>query len=325
MIGAAKVKELEFSELYLGHPCMADRFSDLRTASVDPLPAAPALRGDIDQLTELCRGKLIASPAADEFKMSHDGITYRVTVMRTLAGILFVLRKVADTVLSLAELGIPQAYTRQLMTRDLSGLLIVSGTLKAGKTTTACGIVRDRLIAYGGVAVTAEDPIELPLEGCHGQGVCFQTRASRNNGQFADAFRKLTRLGARIVFVDEIRDADTAWEVLQASLNGHLIVTTMLAESVIQTITKLHALASERMSPESAQLLMADGLVAILHQQIVRCAKPKLETEFLFFKNAPVIRTVLRNGKYDGLASDIKQQMSTMIAENAAIRRIVES
>ena len=324
MTAATKISQLDFSDLYLGHPGLADRFSDVPGADANPLPADAALRDDLDQLISVCRKALEAAPSSREFKVSYDAVTYRVSVMQSLAGHVFVLRKMATAVHSLAELGIPQAYVRHMMTRDLSGLLVISGANKAGKTMTACATVKDRLAAYGGVAVTGENPIEIPLEGSYGQGVCFQTTMRRDERGFAEAFRHLTRWGARIILIDEIRDQETAAEVLQASVNGHLIITTMLAETVIQTITKLHALADSRLAPGSSQSLMADGLAGVLHQKIARGPKPKIETEFLFLKDAPVIKTVLRNGKYEMLASDIKQQMASMISGNAAARRFAE-
>lgn len=324
MTEAHKVSQLDFSDLYLGHPGLADRFSDVPGANANPLPAGPALRNDLDQLIAVCREALKAAPSAREFKVRYDGVTYRASVMQTLAGEVFVLRKMAGSIHSLTELGIPQAYIRHLMTRDLSGLLVISGAIKSGKTMTACATIKDRLTAYGGVAITVEDPIEIPLEGSYGQGVCFQTTVPRDRNGFTDAFRHLTRWGARIILIDEIRDQETAAEVLQASISGHLIITTMLAENVIQTITKLHAMANYKLAPGSAQSLMADGLVGVLHQKIARGNVPKLETEFLFLKEASVLKTVLRSGKYEMLASDIKHQMASMITENAAARRRME-
>jgi twitching motility protein PilT len=325
MTTPTKVKELGFSDLFLGHPRLENRFSDLSGMHVNSLPDDPFLRGDLDRLTMGCRDALKAAPSMTEFKIGHDGVTYRVSVMQTLGGTVFALRRIADTIHSLPELGIPQAYVRHLMTKDLSGLFVISGAIKSGKTTTACAMVKDRLTTYGGVAITGEDPVELPLEGCYGPGICFQTTMSRDKRAFSDAFRQLVRSGARTILIDEIRDQETAAQLLEASINGHLIITTMLAENVIQTITKLHALANHRMAPGAAQSLIADGLVGVLHQQIARGPKPKLETEFLFFKDEPVSKTVLRNAKYEMLMSDIKKQMASMIAENAVAQRNTEA
>lgn len=324
MTHATKVKELEFSDLYLGHPNMEDRFSDVTRTSIGLLPDNALLRSDLDNLTVLCREVSRAAADVSEFKVVHDSVAYRVSVMQAQGGKVFVVRRISDNICSLAELGIPQAYIRHLMARDLSGLLVVSGPFKAGKTMTAYSLVKERLLTYGGIAVTTEDPIELPLEGIHGQGVCFQTMIPRAQRNFADTFRQLVRWGARIILIDEIRDQDTAAEVLKASVNGHLIVTTVQAENVIQTVAKLHALANQKLTPGSAQSLMADGLAGVLHQQIVRGSRLKLETEFLFLKDAPAAKTSLRSGKYEMLATDIRQQMASMISENAVVRRIAE-
>lgn len=320
-----KVSQLNFSDLYLGHPTLEDRFSDVPGASANPLPAGPLLRDDLDRLTVVCRDTLEVTPSSKEFKVAYDGEIYRVSVIPSMGGNVFVLRRITRSVQTLAELGIPQAYIRHLMTRDLSGLLVVSGATKAGKTTTACALLKDRLTAYGGVAVTGEDPIEMPLEGSYGQGVVFQTTAPRGQTAFSETFQRLTRYGAHTILIDEIRDQETAAELLQASISGHLIITTMLADSVIQTITKLHALAEGKLAPGSARALLADGLVGVLHQNMTRGVRPKLDVEFLFFRNAPVSRTVLRNGRYEQLASDIKQQSAAMIAESAILHRMMET
>jgi type II secretory ATPase GspE/PulE/Tfp pilus assembly ATPase PilB-like protein len=321
---ATKIKELNFSDLYLGHPGMEDRFSDVPGAAANPVPASPVLREDLQRLTQACRDEHKRMGGHGDFRIGYDDVNYRISVMPTLGGEVFVVRKIAAAIPSLAELGIPQAYIRRLMVPDLSGLFVVAGAIKSGKTMTACAMLKDRLTAYGGVAVTGEDLIELPLEGSHGAGVCFQTMAPRDPASFVDSFRHLVRWGARVILIDEIRDQDVAAEVLQASVSGHLIITTMLAENVVQAVTKLHALANDRLAPGSARSLIADGLAGVLHQQMYRPAKhsAKVETEFLFLKDAPLIRASMRKGDYELLRSDIRQQMTSMIAENAAAQRM---
>ena len=324
MTDVTTVKQLDFSDLYLGHPRLADRFSDVPGADANPLPAGPALRADLDQLIALCKQALEKHPSATEFKTQHDDVAYRVSVMNTIGGEVFVLRKIARVIQTLAELGVPQAYIRHLMVKNLTGLFIVSGAIKSGKTTTACAIIKQRLAAFAGVAVTIESPVELPLEGNHGNGVCYQTGVSREAHSAVEAFRHAMRWGARIILIDEIRDHEMAAEALQASINGHLVVTTMLAAGVVQTINKLHTLANENLAPGNAKSMLADGLAGVLHQQLIAGPKQKLETEFLFFKDEDVARTVLRNGNYALLGSDIKRQMASLITGNATAQRNTE-
>jgi twitching motility protein PilT len=322
---ADKIGELEFSDLYLGHPVLADRFSDVPGAAANPVRAGPSLQEDLGRLTEVCIAERKRSLDADEFKITYDGVGYRVSIMPAQGGNVFVVRKLASAVSSLAALGVPQVYIRRMMMRDLSGLFIVSGAIKSGKTMTAGAMLKDRLVAHGGVAVTAEDPIELALEGSYGNGICYQTVLPREPGRLAEAFCKLKQWRAGTILVGEIRDAESATELLKASFNGRLVITTMLAEDVVHTVTRLHTLLNEKHGPGNALALLADGLLGVLHQQIVRNAghAPKLETEFLFLKDAPTTRAILRKGEFELLTTDIRKQMTAMITESGSAYRLV--
>ncbi|CDG82342.1 ATPase, T2SS/T4P/T4SS family [Janthinobacterium agaricidamnosum] len=322
MLAATTVKELRFSELYLGHETLDDRFSETPGADVNILSAGPALRRDLDLLLAMCRDALAAVSNSQRCRVLYDGVPYHVSVMRTTGGTVFVLRRIAGTIPSLSSLGIPDAYLRRLQVRDMSGLFIISGPSKSGKTTTACALIKQRLQAFGGLAVTGEELIELPLEGHHGTGVCYQTTIG---GQlsFREGWNNLMRSGAQIIFVDEIRDEESAAAVLRASMEGRLIITTIPADSAIQAIIKLDALAAERLAPASVKTLMADGLAGVLHQRLGRDGKQPLMTETLFLRDALRTRSILRDGAYDQLAVDIKQQMAAMISSYEPARRVL--
>lgn len=324
MLHTTAIRQLQFSDLYLGHPSLADRFSDARSTDVIPLPESAQLRHEVEQLTQACRNTLRSmSIPSSEFKLDHDQDTYRVSVMPTNKGEMFVVRKIAQDIATLAELGVPQAYIRQLMARDMTGLFIVAGGPKAGKTTTASAMVKDRLSAYGGVAVTTEGPIELPLEGSHGDGICYQTVAGNDTRSFLDSFRQATRWGARMILIHEIRDPEVAAEVLQASNNGHLIISTMLASNVVRSVGKLHALVDKHLGGNSARALMADGLVGVMHQRLqgLGSIRRKLETEILLLRDAPASKRFLREGNFDQLAYEMRHQMSSLVEENAFAMR----
>jgi Tfp pilus assembly pilus retraction ATPase PilT len=323
MHAATNVTELDFADLYLGHPGLTARFSSAPGADAAPLPVNSPLQDDLDRLVAKCREAWNAAPSATQFVVSHADTRYRVGVIPAQAGPAFVLRRIAGVISPLAELGMPQAYLRQLMAKNLSGLLLISGAGSSGKTATACALARERLIAHGGVTVTMEDPIELPLEGAHGRGICLQTVRPREGADLAHAVRNAMHCGASTIMLDELCDADSAATAIHASLSGNLVIATMLADGLIQTVTRLHALVERVLGPGSAQSLMGDGLLGVLHQHLSRGPKPKLGAEFLFFKDAPGSRAVLRDGKYGLLASDIKQQMAAMLGEHAVNRRNV--
>jgi len=317
-----KIRQLDFSDLYLGHPLLGDRYADAGGALVSLLPANRSMSEDLQQLTEICRLASRGTSTRSAFKVEHDGIAYRVSVVSAVYAEVFMLRKIGSAVYSLAELGIPLAYARQMMRRDLSGLLVISGHAKAGKTMTASGLVKERLIAFGGVAVTAENPIELPLEGTHGAGICYQTMPAHHGVDTTEALRAMLRLGAKIIFIDSLEDGRLAAEVLLAAVQQHLLITTMNADDVTKTIIKLHALGTETLDKKTVQTLLANGLAGVLHQRLTPGEYRKLETEFFMLRDATHAQEQIGQGHYRSLPAEIYQQTRSLIHAHALAERM---
>lgn len=314
------VRELEFSDLYVGHPVLPDRWSGVPGTDSIPLDAGPVLQEDIDRLVMACQASFSAAPGLHRFKLEYDGISYFAAVMTSLDGHVFLLRKATPRIALLTELGIPQAYIRCLLTKNLNGLFLISGKARSGKTTSASAMVKERLGAFGGIAISVEEVAELPLEGHHGSGVCYQMVSTRSERSSVDMFRQATRWGAKMIFIDEINDSEMAAEVLQASVNGLLIIATMQASSIVRTINKLQSLANGKLAPASVQALMADGLSGILCQTLGLHQHTKLGTELFLSNECSVIRNMLRNGDYELLGSEIQRQMSSIISAKPATR-----
>ncbi|CAM5524371.1 Twitching mobility protein [Thauera mechernichensis] len=314
-IEATCVREMTFADLYLGHPSLGNRFSAVPRAPADPVLASPALDNDLKALYQRCVNSYSAIRDSD-FKLEYDGVSYRVAIMQSMGGLVFVLRKMVSTIRSMQELGVPSVYTQPLMQQNLRGLLLIAGTMNSGKTTTAGAIIAGRLARYGGVAVTAEDPVELPLEGEYGLGVCFQTHASRERGGFAESCRSLVRWGAKIIYLGEIRDGDTAVEALRAGVNGHLVISTLHAEDIQTALRRMLAMSAEHFDTSSAQSLLADGLVGVMHQRLVGDPR-RLEADLLMLSDAPSATSMIRDGKLERLASEIRLQQARLIQSAA--------
>ncbi|ENO77598.1 type II secretion system protein E [Thauera sp. 27] len=314
-IEATCVREMTFADLYLGHPSLGNRFSAVPRAPADPVLASPALDNDLKALYQRCVDSYSAIRDSD-FKLEYDGVSYRVAIMQSMGGLVFVLRKMVSTIRSMQELGVPSVYTQPLMQQNLRGLLLIAGTMNSGKTTTAGAIIAGRLARYGGVAVTAEDPVELPLEGEYGLGVCFQTHASRERGGFAESCRSLVRWGAKIIYLGEIRDGDTAVEALRAGVNGHLVISTLHAEDIQTALRRMLAMSAEHFDTSSAQSLLADGLVGVMHQRLVGDPR-RLEADLLMLSDAPSATSMIRDGKLERLASEIRLQQARLIQSAA--------
>jgi general secretion pathway protein E len=138
-----------------------------------------------------------------------------------------------------------------------NGILLVSGPTGSGKTTTL----------YAGVTLlndktrnilTVEDPIEYGLDGVG------QTQVNPKIGMtFASGLRAILRQDPDVVMVGEIRDVETAQIAIQASLTGHLVLSTVHTNSAAAAVTRLRDMGVE-------PFLLASTLTAVLAQRLVR-------------------------------------------------------
>lgn len=120
--------------------------------------------------------------------------------------------------------------------------------------------------------ITVEDPVEANIDGIN--QVQVNTKADLT---FASALRSILRQDPDIIMIGEIRDQETASIAVQASITGHLVVSTLHTNSSASTITRL-----EDMGIES--YLIADSVIGVIAQRLVRrlcpvCKKPKQATK----------------------------------------------
>lgn len=317
-----RVGQLEFSDLYLGHHGLGDRICDASGACIDPSGYGDALARDLRLLEAACRQAWSVDKGRAGFVTQYDGVAYRALVVKTANGEIFVLRRLASEIASLKSLGIPLAYIRKLMQPDLSGLLIVTGPVKSGKTTTASALVRERLLLHGGVALTAEDPVELPLEGIHGNGVCFQSSVALESGGYPEAYRSMSRLSPKMIFLGELQGREVINQVLQATGNGHLVISTMQATNMTRAVERLYAQIQHGRDPLAARSLLVEGLLGIMHQQITGQQRKQIEAQFLFLRESAAAKANILRGDFAMIVGDTAQQMAAMIAENAAAERL---
>jgi Tfp pilus assembly pilus retraction ATPase PilT len=312
--GITRLKQLAFTELYLGHVALGDRMGDGHGA-VEPLPDNEGVLQDVETLKSVCRQ---ATPATREFKVVHDDVAYRVFMLDTSRGDMLVLRKMSDEMGTLADIGLPPACVSHVLAPDLRGLFVVSGAARSGKSTTAGMLVQERLARFGGVAVTAADHTELPLEGKHGAGICYQTRELHSRGDYAAAFNRIASWGPSIIFVGEIADRATAVLALQTAANGRLVVGTLRCDSLLKAVMKLNALVNEDLVAGGAQLV-ADGLGGVLHQRLHGPGRPGVTAQLLSLQHAPQARRHILESQYDQLAAEIERQ-SAALRQRAELR-----
>jgi len=309
------LKELTFSDIYLGAHGAA--WLSGVPGTLDPVQPPAEVQPELNDLRSECEAYRNRFPDREDFPLRKGEISYRVSVMRSINEVVFVLRRLNDKVAGISELGIPGGIVEMMMAPNLRGLFVISGTFGQGKTTTASALVASRLAKYGGVAVTVEEPPEMPLEGRHGEGVCYQTWVEP--GKFSHACRQVARWAPSIIFLGEVRDDETALEALRASINGRLVVCTTHADNCAMAVERIFALASANdSSADDVLSMLATGLCAVVHQRLDPApagGRRQLSVDPLFLtgEDSYAIRAVIRQRKFDQLKNSVQLQKNRMI------------
>jgi Tfp pilus assembly pilus retraction ATPase PilT len=306
------LKDLTFSDIYLGTD---GAWISGVPGTTDPVAASPDDLAEVLALRGVCEQFRLAKPEREDFPLRHGGVSYRASVMNTIVEVVFVLRRLSEKIASIAELGIPPVFVEMMMRPSLTGLFVISGTFGQGKTTTASSLVASRISKFGGVAITVEEPPEMPLHGKHGDGVCYQTWVDR--GGFGHACRQAARWAPSIIFLGEIRDAETAIEALRASINGKLVICTAHADNCAMAIERIFALANtDGGSPDDVLGMLATGLTAVVHQKLESTGLRRqltLDPLFMTTEDAQGARNIIRQRKFDQLKSLVQLQKNRMI------------
>ncbi len=163
----------------------------------------------------------------------------RLAVFPTIHGERAVLRLFCDDGLprSIAQLGLSSGVTQSLRSasEQTSGLILVTGPSGAGKSTTLYAIARHMLETTPGRSVVSlEDPVEQRIDGL--TQIQVQPFGELN---YARAMRSLLRQDVEVLFVGEIRDAESAHIVIEAALTGHLVLSTLHSGDPAETIARL--------------------------------------------------------------------------------------
>lgn len=307
------LREMDFTDLFFsvdGEATMRG-LEDEDTDEDVPLTSIPeTVMDDLLRLhTKVCSRGM----NEEEFFEDYDDVRFRVSRIDEVNNTWFALRRLMWPIPRLGGLGgIPTRvieYLGMLGRRDQVGLIIISGATSQGKTTTASALLCEYMIKYGNIAVTVEDPPELPLSGPHGRaGRCFQTQAV--NGDFGLGLKKTMRRAPRYIFLGEIRDSEGASAALRAAINGHLVITTVHAGDCIQALDSVIKLVAGKEPLEMARSNLASGLAGVVHQRFVkrRGKKRTLKVQSLFPGHEQGIRSMIRSGKTEQLSSYISQQ-----------------
>lgn len=224
------------------------------------------------------RLKIMANLDISERRLPQDGriscniggrqVDLRLSTLPTQFGESVVLRVLDRSAvnLELEHLGFPDAvmdYVQQAIVQP-NGIFVVTGPTGCGKTTTLYSCLR-RINKTELKLLTVEDPVEFDIEGI------MQVPVKDSVGMtFAKALRAFLRQDPDVIMVGEMRDLDTSQIAIQASLTGHLVISTLHTNDAPGAVTRLVDMGVE-------PFLISSTLMGVLAQRLVRkvCASCK--------------------------------------------------
>ena len=223
---------------------------------------APLLNARIKIMSNLdIAERRIPQDGRMSLKLGERWVDIRVSTLPSSYGERIVLRLLdkADSSLDLKELGMTDSllgnYKNEL--KNNSGIILVTGPTGSGKTTTlysGLNFLNDQTRNI----LTVEDPIEYAIEGVG------QTQVNNRVGlTFEKGLRAILRQDPDVVMVGEIRDKETADIAIQASLTGHLVLSTIHTNDSVGAITRLIDMGVE-------SYLVASSLRMVIAQRLVR-------------------------------------------------------
>lgn len=310
-MGSVKLSQLRFTELDIRQSIDECRIRGLDSNDqTGMVPAPTQLSAEIEKLRAVVDEMRKDNPTVVDFPVRYDGMVFRVSVIHDINGPVYSCRQIETGEVSTRNCGVHEKIRRTLL-EQRSGLIIVSGPFRAGKTTLAAALVREWLETNGGKCVTLEDPPEALLSGPHGDsGICYQVMIDR--GEIENQVEIHARSTYDLLFIGETRGGKMGAAATVASANGGLILTTYHSDNIVDTITRWLADTSNAMGMEEARTLLSRSLVAVLHMTTRPRKLPTMQS-FLLVDHGEGIRARIKAGELTQLVSDVRTQRNRLL------------
>ena len=253
-----------------------------------------------------------APTSETDFRFEFEGHRFRVNKMATAGGEYYLCRRLPSEPRRFEDCNIHKGIVENLLSERLckGGLIVICGRPGNGKSTTCAGLITARLEAFGGLTITIEDPIEMPIHGNWGEGVCFQREVPYE--RFPSAIRETLRgypaSANTSMLIGEVRDPKTAALALQSAVDGRLVMVTVHAGNAIQGLLRMQTLASSEIGASEARHLLAATFRTSLYQEI---RYSKLTTHCIFDTPSVAGKLVMGEGP-EHYKNDLRLQMSAI-------------
>jgi twitching motility protein PilT len=200
-----------------------------------------------------------------DFAYTLEGVgRFRVNVFRQRGLVGAAIRRVQPGTASFEALGLPQSVRK--LAEERRGLVLVTGMTGSGKTTTTGAIVNHINMTRRCHVVTIEDPIEVLHD--DKMAILDQREIGLDTADFHTALKYVARQDPDVIFIGEMRDAETVSAALQAASTGHLVISTLHTLDATETVNRIIDFFPPHQQMQT-RLTLAGVLCGIVSQRLL--------------------------------------------------------
>ena len=189
---------------------------------------------------------------------------FRVNVYLQRGTVASVIRQIRVKIPEFEELHLPPLLGQLVLSPR--GLILVTGATGTGKSTTMAAMIDFRASKTDGHIVTVEDPIEYVFQ--HGKSLVTQREVGIDTFSFREALKNMLRQAPNVIYIGELRDAETVEFALHSAETGHLVLSTLHSTNAPQTIERVLNFFS-REYQHQVLMQLSYNLKAIISQRLI--------------------------------------------------------
>jgi len=253
------------------------------TFLTDPQKALLAERGDVD------------------FAYANALGRFRTSVVRQRLGFDLTFRIINSSVRSMDELALPPQL--KLLTQYHNGLVLVTGSVGSGKSTTLAALVQEINNSRNDHIITLEDPIEYQFE--DNQSIIEQREVGLDTQSFQRGLKSVLRQDPDVIMVGEMRDSISIQAAISAADTGHLVLSTIHTTNAATSVGRILDFfpAEER---DTVRRQLSSTLRAVICQRMVPTIEGKMTPAQEIMLNSPVIRKMIEENRLEKLSAAIE-------------------